>query len=218
MSVGESSGSTTSLYAASEDNLTPSIDQRLHVLLLNRTRMIGAVILLAMTLRSVRNDSVCIRPRKPITNEVTELAAVFTDSAVDRRDRGHGSEAVAVGDGITIAERSREFGSLERDIFLIDALAVEVDKILERTEIGRVAVDSSSVFDVVEDEFVFSCGCHSGSCGGSSALETAVAVSARVFLTTIRLDEALVEASDELLEDSGLKLNLGKRFSERGER
>src|SRR6056297_2054393 len=140
--------------------------------------MVGAVILLAMTLRSVRNDSVCIRPRKPITNEVTELAAVFTDSAVDRRDRGHGSEAVAVGDGITIAERSSEFGSLERDIFLIDALAVEVDKILERTEIGRIAVGSSSVFDVVEGEFVFSCGCHSGSCGGSCALETAVVINA----------------------------------------
>jgi len=121
-----------------------------------------------------------------------------------------------VGDGITIAERSSKFGSLERDILLIDALAVEVDKILERTEIGRIAVGSSSVFDVMEGEFVFSCGCHSGSCGGSSALETAVAVSARMFLTTVRLDEALVEASNELLEDSGLKLNLSERFSESG--
>jgi len=39
-----------------------------------------------------------------------------------------------------------------------------------------------------------------------------------MFLTTVRLDEALVEASNELLEDSGLKLNLSERFSESGKR
>ncbi len=50
-----------------------------------------------------------------ITNEVAELAAVLTDSAVDRRDRGNGREADAVDDGITVAERGSEFGILERD-------------------------------------------------------------------------------------------------------
>ena len=65
---------------------------------------------------------------------------------------------------------------------------------------------------------MFSGGCHGCSCRSSGALETAVAVSARMFLSPGRLGEALVEASDDLLEDSGLELNLAKRFSERGKR
>lgn len=54
-----------------------------------------------------------VRLGKPITNEITELAAVLTYSTVDSRDQGHGREAVAHGDGITVAERGSEFGNLK---------------------------------------------------------------------------------------------------------
>lgn len=123
-----------------------------------------------------------------------------------------------MGDGITKAERRSEVGTLERNILLIDALSVEFDEVLEWPEIGWIALSGSGIFDVVEREFVFSSSCNGCTCRGASALETAVAVSARVFLPAIRLDERLIEASDDLLEDSGLELNLLPRFSERGKR
>lgn len=66
--------------------------------------------------------------RKPTTNEVIELALILTDSAVNRRSRGHWSEAVAADDGIAKAERRSEFGTLERNIPSINALPVEFDE------------------------------------------------------------------------------------------
>ncbi len=101
---------------------------------------------------------------------------------------------------------------------MIDALPVEFDEIFERAEVGRIVTGGSGIFDVMKGEFVLSCGCHSCSCCGSGALETAIAVSARVLLPTVRLDEALVEAFDKLLEDRRLEVKLCKRFSESGKR
>jgi hypothetical protein len=43
-----------------------------------------------------------------------------------------------------------------------------------------------------------------------------VAVSSRVFLPTVRLDEALIGASDDLLKDDSFKPEFSERFRERG--
>ena len=58
-----------------------------------------------------------------------------------------------MGDGITKAERRSEFGTLERNILLIDALPVEFDEIFERAEVGRIVTGGSGVFDVMKGKF-----------------------------------------------------------------
>ena len=77
-------------------------------------------------------------------------------------------------DSTVETKRSRlaTYARLCRDVHGSADLVGRLDD-LERTEIGWAAIGSNSLFDVVVSKLVFSCGCHSGSCRRSSAMETA---------------------------------------------
>ena len=157
--------------------------------------MVRAVVVLAVTLRAVRNDGVSVHVSNTVGEKLRELGAVVFDAAVDRTRRRHLREdAVAVIGGITITERRSEIDILGRDILLIAVLPVEVENVFDGPEVAGFVVVSSGIFDVVKVELVFTGGCDGCAGVGAGALEALVTVAVSVFLSTERLDAARVEA------------------------
>src|SRR5699024_458511 len=97
--------------------------------------VVRAVFVLAVTLRSVGDDSVSVRSGNTVRKALLEFAAVFFGTAVDGLWRRHRNDAVAVIGGISIAERGSEIDALGGDILLIAILTVEVDDVFDGPKI-----------------------------------------------------------------------------------
>ena len=143
---------------------------------------VRAVVVLAMTLRSVRNDGVSWSIGDTLREGLLELAAVLPDTAIDNGRRRHPLEdVVAVVCGIVIAEWGSGMGIFDGDILLTAVLTVEVKNVFDGLEVAGFILISGGIFDVVEDRFVFTGGCNSGSGISVGSLVAVVSAAVSVF-------------------------------------
>jgi len=120
------------------------------------------VVVLAVALCAVRNDSVSLCISDTVWKKLLELIAVFSDTAVDDGWRRHPFEdAVVVISSITVAGRGSEINTSGCGVLLIAVLPVEAEHIFDGPEVTGFIVVSSSILDVMEAELVITSGCNS---------------------------------------------------------
>ena len=100
---------------------------------------------------------------------------------------------------------------------MIAFLPIELDELLNRAKVRLFIVAGSRVLDVVQCERVLAGGSYRRTSTRRGALKSLVSITMSVFFATETLDEAVVEALDELLNEQGCDVLLDENLADRCE-